>query len=72
MCLPFTPLHIGLERLQVYDSILATNFVTPGDGNGETGGTSVMGCRDRQDEGERGNKECNRNTHCDREPDVTR
>ena len=74
MCIPYTPLRIGLERLQVDYSILATNFIQPGDGNGETGGTSVIfawGCRDGQDERERANNECNQNTHCDREPEAS-
>jgi len=42
MFLPYTPLSTGLEMLQVDHSIRATNFIAPGDGNGETDGASVI------------------------------
>jgi hypothetical protein len=60
MCSPYTPLGAVPEKQQVDYTIRATNFVAPGDGNGETDGASVLSswvCQDRQEERERGNKE---------------
>src|SRR5258707_15027589 len=70
-----SPLGTVFETPQVDCTARATNFVALGNGNGETGGARVFFfwvCQDGQEERECSNKECDRDTHCNREPEASR
>ena len=74
MCLLHSPPGTVFETPQVDCTTRATDFVALGNGNGETGGAKVLFfwvCQDRQEERECRNKECDRDTHCNREPEAS-